>query len=60
MLIEIIIAVLLVALIIYLLNMLPIDPRFKQVIMAILIVVAIIWCLQALGTLNFHLPLLTR
>lgn len=48
MLISLLIAVLVFALLWYLVGMLPIDPKFKQIAQIILIIIAIIYLLQLL------------
>lgn len=55
-LIEIVIALLIVGLVLYLIDFIPIDGTIKQVIRVVVIVFVIIWLLQALvggGSLNF-------
>lgn len=47
-LVEVIVALLIVGLIIWLLGYLPIDPKIRQIITVILVVVIIIWALYFL------------
>ena len=58
-LITLIVVLIVVGLVVYLVqNYLPIDPKFKQLIIAIIIVILIVWLLQAVGllpgTINFR------
>lgn len=50
-LLSLILYLIVVGLVVYLLDMLPIDARIKRVIQAVVIVVVVIWLLQALGLL---------
>lgn len=54
---SLIIALIIVGLILYLLNMLPIDATIKQIIHVVVIVVVIIWLLSMVLPLSWHIPI---
>ena len=58
MLITLLIAILVIGLLLYLVQMLPIPEPFRTAAIVVIIVICIIWLLSGMGGLNFHHPLL--
>lgn len=52
MLINLIISLVVLGLILYLIDMLPIDGKIKRIIHIVAIIVAILWILRALGVIT--------
>jgi hypothetical protein len=54
--ITLIIVLVVVGLALYLINMLPIDPKIRQIIYILAIILVILWLLSAVGFLgDFHI-----
>ena len=53
MLIQLIIALIIIGTVLYLITLIPMDETIKKIIRVLVIVAVIIWCLSALGGLNF-------
>lgn len=52
MLIEIVIGLIVIGLLLYLVQMLPIDPAIRQIIRAVVIIAVIIWLLRLVGVVK--------
>jgi hypothetical protein len=50
--IDIIVALIVLGLILWVVDQIPIDATIKRIIHVVAIVVAVLWCLQALGWWN--------
>lgn len=51
-LISLIITLVIIGFVLYLINLLPIDGKIKQIIYAVVILIVIIWVLQSLGAIS--------